>query len=70
MVRDKTEAHLQGGARRGRAKRSVSIHWRQGLPQEAGKQPQGGEDSLGPPKSAAPPRSCLSLPCFQVHTPG
>lgn len=38
MVRDKTEELLQGGARRGRAKRSVSIHWRLGLPEEAGKQ--------------------------------
>lgn len=45
MVRDKTEEHLQGGARRGRAKRPVSIHWHLGLPQEAGKQQWGGEDS-------------------------
>lgn len=39
-MRDKPEERLQGGARRGPAKRSVSIHWRLGLPGEAGKQQQ------------------------------
>lgn len=64
MATDKIEAFLEGGASRGRAKRSVSIHWRLGLPQEAGKQQLGGKDSghLGQLPLSGPACHCSTRP--------